>query len=717
MPELHRVDARDKLLGRTRYIDDVNPPGVLHAAFVVSPAHRGRIRRVVLPPGFDQAAFTIVGSGDIPGVNLVPEPVSDEPFLAVDEALWRGQPILAVAHPDRDTARAFARAVQVVVDEEEAVTDPAIALDDESRVFGRELLIDHGTHEPPEERWLHLSRTYTTPHQEQAYLEPQGMLAEWDVDARHMRVTGSMQCPFFVKEAVEVILGDEVAEVSVCQAEGVGGAFGGKEDFPNVMAGTVALLAWRSGQPVKLVLERDDDLLITPKRHPSRITIESWTDRTSGRLRRLDIDYRLDAGACQTLSPVVLARGVLHVAGGYSCPAVRVRGRLFHSDTPPNGAFRGFGAPQGLFALEAHIDDIAAELSLDPATFRQRNVMHAADSFPTTQPVAEDNLADCLNELLSQCSYDSLRADIDTWNMAHRHKLGIGLSLGFHGGGYTGGGETRLASRVCITLHPDGAAEVLAANVEMGQGASTTLAVCAAQGLGLPLSRVRTAVPDTARVPNSGPTVASRTIYIVGNMLRRLGANIREELGDIDEWCEKAGDELPRTFEATYQPDPAATFDEDTYRGAAYRHYSWAACAAMVQVDADTSEVRIEKMWSVVDAGALVHPGIAMGQVYGGMTQACGWSLGEWWHKPGHGRLGSLTDYALPTAVDAPPFDVRFLHTDSDISKGLGELPMDYPAPAVRNAVLHATGIAIDDLPLLPERLAARLRKDNTSVC
>ena len=713
MNDQHRVDAREKLTGRIRYTDDYSPPGVLHAAFVISPAHRGRIRGILLPQRSDLADFTIVDASDIPGVNVVPEPVSDEPFLAAGEVLWRGQPILVVAHASREAARAFAREVKVEVDEADAVTDPYQAMEDEGRVFGQQVVIDHAPHTPPDPHWLHLRRTYTTPHQEQAYLEPQGMLAQWDPTARHIRITGSMQCPYFVKEAVEAILGDEAAEVSVITAEGIGGAFGGKEDFPNVLAGAAALLAWRTGKPVKLVLERATDLLMTTKRHPSRITIESWTDPGTGKLKRLDIDYRLDAGACQTLSPVVLARGVLHATSGYACPAVRVRGRLFRSDTPPNGAFRGFGAPQALFAIESHMDDIAAALGKSPAWLRHVNVMHPGDRFPTSQQVDEDHLSACFDELLRRCDYAHLHAEIDAWNLAHRHKRGLGLSLGLHGGGYTGGGETRLASRARIVLSEQGA-EVLVSNVEMGQGAATTLAACAAGGLGLPNRQVRYALPDTARVPNSGPTVASRTIYIVGNMLRRLGREIRRELGDVAVWIQQHPNELPRSFEVNYTPDPNATFDEETYKGAAYRHYSWAACAALVQVDADTAEVRLEKVWAVVDAGRLVHRAIALGQVYGGMAQACGYALGEWWHKPGHGRMGGLSDYALPTAVDAPPFDVRFLFDEGELSKGLGELPMDYPAPAVRNAVLHATGVAMDDLPLLPEHLATHLRKDES---
>jgi xanthine dehydrogenase molybdopterin-binding subunit B len=197
-----------------------------------------------------------------------------------------------------------------------------------------------------------------------------------------MHMVGSMQCPYFVKEAVEAIMGPAAAHVRVEAAEGIGGAFGGKEDFPNVLAGAAALLAWRSGRPVKFVLERGDDLLMTTKRHPSRVTIESWTDCETGRLMKLDIDYRLDAGACQTLSPVVLARGVLHAGGCYACPDVRVRGRLYRSDTPPNGAFRGFGAPQAEFAIEAHMEDITAALGVGPASFRRVNLLRMGDRFP-----------------------------------------------------------------------------------------------------------------------------------------------------------------------------------------------------------------------------------------------------------------------------------------------------------------------------------------------
>jgi CO/xanthine dehydrogenase Mo-binding subunit len=207
--------------------------------------------------------------------------------------------------------------------------------------------------------------------------------------------------------------------------------------------------------------------------------------------------------------------------------------------------------------------------------------------------------------------------------------------------------------------------------------------------------------------------VASRTIYIVGNMLRRLGEDIREELGgDVAAWMAAHPSELPRSFEAAFEPDPSVVFDEQTYRGSGYKHYSWAACAALVEIDPDTAETRILDIWAVLDVGKLAHADIAEGQACGGMAQACGWALGEWFFKPGLGRLSGFTDYALPTSMDAPAFNVHFLDMEYPICKGLGELPMDFPAPAIRNAVRHALGAAPDEIPLLPERLLPLLPKD-----
>jgi CO/xanthine dehydrogenase Mo-binding subunit len=721
-----RVDGRAKAAGRTRYLDDYGGPDApeLHGALVCSPCSRGRIVSVALPEGFDLSGFTVVSARDIPGTNLVPEPVSDQPFLADGEVLHAGQPILGVAHASREVALRFARGVRVICEQWPAVVDPDEAFARPDTAFGKRLRIEHRAQSsapdaPAAGRLLRTSGVYRTPHQEQAYLEPQAAQASYCRATRTALVMASLQCPYYVKEAVQAILGAEASDVVVRTPEGVGGGFGGKEDFPNVLAGIAALLSFRSGKSVRIVLDRGQDVSITTKRHPARVRIESEAD-WKGRLRRLRVDYRLDAGAYQTLSPVVLSRGVLHAAGGYACPEVEVTGTLHRTNTPPNGAFRGFGAPQALFAMESHIDDLAREAGLDPLEIRRANVLRDGDEMPTGQIVRGTGLADCLERVAALSGFVEKRVEYDRHNAASRgvpggELHGIGLALGCHGGGFTGNGERRLDSEVKVTVLPTAEVIVDTAAVDMGQGAYTTLAQIAARALGHPLALVRAPPPDTSRAPNSGPTVASRTIYIVGGILAELGPRILSELGTGDLAAFVAGhpDRFPREWRARYRPPEGAGFDEERYLGTAYGDYSWVACVSEIRYDPATWRILPWRSWSVLDVGRVVNTQVALGQAEGGVVQAWGYALTEVCYRKGLGRVRGFTDYTLPLSLDVPEIAVEFVHTEDPVSKGLGEVPMDCPAASIRNALLHATGLRVDSLPLTPETLLEQtLRAD-----
>ncbi len=702
-----RIDSHAKLTGKTRYIDDYKEINLLHGAIFFAPVHAGKIIKVTFPTEYDLSEFTIVLSGDIPGENKVPEPVNDQLFLVEQHIYHMGQPILGVAHESRETAREFIRGIRIETEPHDAIIATKNALDDPANAFGEEIVIDHGPHREIDPKWIHTRKIYYTPHQEQAYLEPQGMIARYDDDTRVMHIRGTMQCPYFVKEAVEAIMGSKIEEAIVRVAEGIGGAFGGKEDFPNVIAGITALLSWKSLRPVKTILERADDIQVTTKRHPSRTEIESWIDPDDQSIKKLSIDFRLDAGYYQTDSPVVLARGVLHAGGCYRCDDVFIRGRLIRSNTPPNGAFRGFGAPQSIFAIESHIDDIARKLNMDALEFRRRNLLRKGDRLPTTQTVQEDHMYDAMEKALAISNYQSKAREFDLYNLTHKDKKGIGLSVAFHGGGYTGNGEKVLKSEIKLVIEPDATAHIYVINTEMGQGAQTTLAQCFAEELGHPLEKTVYMHPDTSQAPNSGPTVASRTIYIVGNLLRKLARDIHNEIGEgsLEEFVRQNPGQFPREYRSHFVPDESVQFDENTYKGMGYKDYSWAACVVEIAYEPETYTVRPTRIWNVLDIGKVINHEVAVGQVIGGVTQGIAYALTEYFEKEGFGRMNGLTDYVLPTTLDAPEFIVEFIHIDSDLAKGLGEIPMDYPAAAVRNAFLFATGTPINEIPLIPERI------------
>src|SRR5438094_1757031 len=364
---------------------------------------------------------------------------------------------------------------------------------------------------------------YETGAQEQLYIENNGVIAI--ANAREgLTVWGSMQCPYYVQKALMTIFDLPPQKVRIIQTE-TGGGFGGKEEYPSMIAAHACLLALKSGRPVKIVYERDEDMVATTKRHPSVVRHRTGVTR-SGVLTAMQVDVLMDGGAYCTLSPVVLSRGVIHAAGPYRCANTRIEGRVVMTHTPPNGAFRGFGAPQTQFAMEVHMDRIAEHLGLDPFTLRLRNAVKPGDTTATGQKLGSDvSAVAVLREAARRTGFRRKRAKLAGT------QRGIGLALFYHGAGFTGGGEVVLASRAGLETTPDGV-RILVANTEIGQGTRTMLAQIVADSLGVPYEHVQLAQPDTSVVPDSGPTVASRTCMVVGGLLERCAQSMRARLGD-----------------------------------------------------------------------------------------------------------------------------------------------------------------------------------------
>ncbi|MCF7858792.1 MAG: xanthine dehydrogenase family protein molybdopterin-binding subunit [Candidatus Cloacimonetes bacterium] len=705
MGSVRKFDSKPKINGSWKFLDDYQSEDMIYGNIIYSKCHHGIIKDIHFPNDFNISEFTFVYAKDIPGENIVPEPVSDQLFLAVNEVFHYGQPIIGVAHPNKVTLTNFIKKIKIDYEELPAIIDIKECLDNEKNHFGREITIDHRTRDEIQNSWIRHHNVYYMPHQEQAYLEPQGVIAEYDKQDGIIFVRITAQCPYYVKSGVESMMGSAVNDVVIETSEGIGGAFGGKEDFPSLLAGICSLLSYKSGKPVKIVLDREDDIKITTKRHPARIEIESYTDPATKKIEKIDIDYRLDAGAYQTLSPVVLARGVLHTAGGYGFPDSFIRGRLFRSNTPPNGAFRGFGAPQGFAAMEAHIDGIAAEMDITTIELRKANIFNNGDEFPTTQKVTEENLIDCFNKVLEISDYQKKLKSYAQWNKNHKDKKGIGVSLGFHGGGFTGNGEKTLNSEIKVVLEKNAEVKIFVANTDMGQGAHTTLAQMFCEAIDHPFEKTKVQLPNTSKTPNSGPTVASRTIYIIGNLLKQLALELKKKykFDKLESYIIEHNSEFPLELRKNYIQPTSVFFDEESYRGIAYKDYSWAACVNEIYFHADTYQIELIESWNVLDIGRVVNEQIALGQAEGGILQGLAYGLSEFFYKPGFGRMSGFTDYTLPTTLDIPKIVIEFIHTDSVTAKGLGEIPMDFPAPALRNAFLNATGIIIDEYPLTPE--------------
>ena len=372
-----RPDGASKADGTLRYANDLSAEGVWHGATLRSPHPHARIGRLQWRPERAPAGAVCVTAGDLPGPNGVQLLDDDWPVLAADVVHHVGEPVAVVAAPTQLAARQALKAIEVDYEPLEPTLDLSSAGRQEP-LYSLELKSGEAEREI-ERAHLLVEGTYRTGHQEHIYIECQVMSAGWEADGTVV-TEGSMQCPYFVHRSLLHVFGLEADKV-VVKATPVGGGFGGKEDFPSVIALHAALLAKACGHTVRIAYDRHEDIVGTTKRHPSMVTHRVGVD-AEGRLLAMEIDVVLDGGAYRTLSPVVLSRAVLHAAGPYRCPTVHIRGRVLRTNTPPNGAFRGFGAPQVQFAMERQMDRIGRRLGLDPLEIRLRNVLEEGDRLP-----------------------------------------------------------------------------------------------------------------------------------------------------------------------------------------------------------------------------------------------------------------------------------------------------------------------------------------------
>ncbi|HVD04609.1 MAG TPA: xanthine dehydrogenase family protein molybdopterin-binding subunit, partial [Gemmatimonadaceae bacterium] len=569
---VERKDGLGKATGRALYADDVAFPGMLYGRTIRTTIPRGRIRSMRLD--FDADGFTVVDYRDIPGKNIVALIEPDQPFLVEREVRHIAEPVLLLAHEDRE--KLLGANVVIEYDAEAPVLDPLV-----STVTLKKVGIDKGDVDAAlASADLVVDGTYRTGHQEHVYIEPNGVIAVPEQNG--IAVHGSIQCPFYVVKAMRSLLGPD-AFVRVVQTE-TGGGFGGKEEYPSMVSGHAALLALKSGRPVKIVYDRTEDMLATTKRHPSIVRHRTGVSR-DGRIVAMDVEVVMDGGAYVTLSPVVLSRGCIHAAGPYKCANTRIRGRAMFTNTPPNGAFRGFGAPQTLFAVEAHIDRVAEAVGMDPVAFRELNALRPGDTTATGQTMMGDcSAVEVLREAVKRSDFARKRAEYAGTGR------GIGLSLFYHGAGFTGSGEVRLSSKAKLELTPTGV-RVLVSSTDIGQGTRTMHAQIVADSLGVPYEAVEVAQPDTALVPDSGPTVASRTCMVVGKILLQCAHEMREKMRGLTP-AEYFAQHGPLSVTREHEPPTWIKWDDDTYSGDAYATFAWGCNVAEVEINRDTYEVR-----------------------------------------------------------------------------------------------------------------------------
>jgi CO/xanthine dehydrogenase Mo-binding subunit len=736
--EVRRPDAADKVRGEARFVDDLAFPGMLHGAVVRSPHPHARILGIhaeaarALP-----GVVAVLTAADVPGENTVHVIVDDQPALAGDMVRYIGEPVALVAAETRRAARAAADAVRVDYEPLPFVTDPLAALEpgapqvavpsaaESGNLFNRMILVKGDVDAALAGADVVVEETYETGYQEHAYLETQGAIAVPD-GLGAMAIYGSMQCPFYVQNAVAKVLGLPLAKVRVV-ATATGGAFGGKEEMPSLIGSLAALLTSATRRPVKLVLDRGEDILTTSKRHPSRVRYRTAAS-ADGTLLAIDVDVVLNAGAYQTLSSAVLWRSLVTAAGPYRVPNVRVVARSVATNTVPNGAFRGFGGPQVIFPHESQIDLLAERLGLDRVETRRRNVLHPGDRTSTDHLVQDSvGIAETLDRAAELADWSARLERAAAHNSSSLEtKRGVGVACVLYGVGLGGKAPFLDKAGATIKLEPDGSIAVAVGAVEIGQGLTTAVLQVAAEGLGVPIDRIHLAPVDTSRVPDSGPTVASRgtmmsalaVLDAAGKLRRRIETvakahriakrEIERRLPEIARlfWLEN----LDPAVEGWASTEPVS-WDPATGLGDAYPVYAYATHIAEVLVDVGTGEAHVVDYVAVHDSGRILNRALAAGQVEGGIAQGLGFALMEGIEeKAGRLIVNGFTTYRLPTVRDVP-LDMAVDFVEALFAagpfgmKGIGEVPLMAAHAAVARAVAHATGRHPTRYPLDPPRI------------
>lgn len=689
-----KVDHNEKMCGKAVYIADMQVEDALAAGILRSTKPHARILDITLP--FMEDGYTVVDHRDIPGINLLKVVTSEQPIFAADTVTYIGQPILLIAGPDENKVASYINQIQVEYEELDAV----LTIDQATEVINEYSYHQGDVEAAFREAAEIFTETYTSGYQEQAYIETNGAIGFYDGDV--VTVYGSIQCPYYVHGAVVQAFGLPEDKVRIVQAT-TGGGFGGKEDYPSLIGCHVALAAYKTGKPVRMIHKRREDMTVTTKRHPSRITISTAISK-QGDIIGIKVDTTLDAGAYDGVTTVVLQRSLICAVGVYKIPNLSVLGRAVVTNTVPTGAFRGFGAPQSFFAIETHMTHLANKLNVEPLEFKKRYLVKQGDITPTGgkfhDPIV---LKDMIAKAEEMSAYP--QKHLKYQNQTGRYRRGVGISLFLHGCGFTGSVERDyIKSKVRLLKHEDDTVEILASNTDMGQGVKTTFSKIVAHALELPLEQVIFTNPDTSRVPNSGPTVASRSIMVVGRLLEKAAIRLKKE------W--KSGEQ--QTIEENYAHPDLIPWDLGTFSGDAYPTFAWGVNVVEVEVDTLLATTKVLGVWGVFDVGTPIDKTVMQGQMEGGMLQGIGYaSIEKMESVNGMVRQNSLTDYIIPTAMDTVHFETAMLdnpyHNGPSGAKGAGELTLVGAAPAYVSAVENATGVKAYHIPLTPEKLMEAL--------
>ena len=717
-----RRDGWAKVKGEARYSADIALPGMLYMKIVFAGRPHALIRDLdttaarALPGVVD-----ILTAADVP-VNVRGLIRPDQQVFCAQKVCFEGDQVCAVVAETAEAAEAAARLVRVEYEDlpvlaspEEAMRAGAVLVHDEwpGNVCHRIHLRKGDADAALARADIVIAGEFNTPMQEHAYLEPEAGLGYIDEEGRvTVRTSGQATHDDLRQIAAALDLPEERARVIY---GAIGGAFGGREDTSVQVA--LAIAAWKLRRPVKIVWSREESILGHGKRHAYTIR-HTWGARRDGTLLAAKVDILSDAGAYNYTSSEVLANFLYSATGAYQFPHVSIDGLTIYTNNVPGCAFRGFGSPQSTFASEVMIGRLAEALGIDPVTIRLRNCARNGATLSTGAPITGYVT---LPELIEACAAKAgAIRERSGWRLpapqvsSPGKRRGFGIAAGMKNSGF--GWGIPEGSFAQVLLYGQGVterAEVYTAASDVGQGAHSVLAQIAAETLGVSLEQVEMIVSDTASAGNAGPCSASRMTMWGGSAVRAAAVEALAKWENEDRPAKGGG------WWAAPQTTPLLPEREANMN---FVSYAYGAHAAEVEVDIETGEIEVIRIVAAHDPGRAINPQQVIGQMQGGLVQALGWTLTEnFLTRDGYIQTDRLSTYLIPTIADVTAnVEYVMIERPDDVSaygvRGVGEISMILPAPAIAAAVHDATGVWFDRLPLTPEAVATRLMEPGPQV-
>ena len=753
-----RVDSVKLATGRGTFVDDIALPGLLFARILHSPHAHARITRIDASqaraiPGVacvlthhdvPRVAYTTAGQG-------WPEPSPYDAFMLDDKVRFVGDRVAVVAADDPELAQRACDAIKVDYQVLPAVLDPeramvrgapvihdepdATGIKDPARNLAAEIAAQVGDVAKGFAEAEHvLEQTYRVPYVQQSSIEPHVTITWLDEDNRLM-VRTSTQVPFHVRRIIAPLLGIPIRRIRVIKPR-IGGGFGGKQEI--LIEDLCGMLTLRTGRPVRLEYTREEELTAARTRHPQIVTVKSGVK--DGRFTALEMRVIENTGAYGTHALTVMSVTGNRALSLYRCPNVRYEARAVYTNLAVAGAFRGYGCPQGFFALESHVDEVAASLGEDPLEFRRRNHVQEGDDQPIAEVLGEGK--EGFKQIIRSCGLPQaiqLGAKAIGWKDRAKKKRvgngplrrGVGMAIVCQASGIPGV-DMGAAS---IKMNEDGSFNLLMGATDIGTGSDTMFCQIAAESLGVSVEKIIPYSSDTDMTPFDPGAYASSTTYISGRAVEKASRLVLQQITEVGAKMLEMKPEdavvhggkvcAPDGRFVTYeQVCLSSLYQKDQFQiMATASHMSYespppfAAVFVEVEVDTETGLVRVLRIVEAVDCGQVVNPQMAEGQVEGAALQSLGYALYERMPFDAQGRMQfrSFRDYTIAAATDAPELTTILVPTHEPTgpfgAKAIAEIPINGPAPAIANAVAHATGVRIREIPLTPERVLAALEE------